>query len=190
MARPLFAPVLKIKAFTPSTLPLLLQALGADIGLDPLPPALSGLSRLRLCHLEYGGLPANGFNYAPPLPGGSWLHSLQWLSVGIGTLLSSTAVLQAATVLECVSIANSHTASMDWGSPTADAFFDWLARHPPLLFLSLDAHWSAKLFVAQDFLVRIVQLCRRRPALLVQCPGWRMRETLFRITLRKHFPSE
>ena len=157
-----------------------MQVLCGESGLDPLPPALSGLSRLRLCHLECWGRLAEGATYAPPLPGGPWLRSLQWLSVGPGTLLSSTAVLQGAAALECVSIANSPTTSVDWHSPAADAFFDWLARHPPLRRLAVDcSSWpsnSKQAFASTDFVVQMTHLCRRRPALLVQYPGFSHRE--------------
>ena len=152
----------------PFTSVVLPQVLRATSGLDPLPPALSGLSRLRLCHLESYG-PAERTAYAPALPGGPWLRSLQWLSVGPGTLLSSTAVLQGAAALECVSIAGSPAGGIDWHSAAADAFFDWLARHPPLRCFSVDAGRPKK--VCSRFFVRVLQLGRSRPALRVQCPG-------------------
>ena len=155
-----------------------LQVLSAESGLDPLPPALSGLSRLRLCHLEHRGRLAEGAACAPLLPGGPWLRSLQWLSVGPGTLLSSTAVLQGVTALECVTVAYSPTAKIDWGSSAVAAFFDWLARHPPLRRLSFDAaRLSAQPMLGSiDFVVHMTHLGRQRPVLLVQYPGWRRGE--------------
>lgn len=59
------------------------------------------------------------------------------------------------------------------GAPAADAFFDWLAQHPPLLCFSVDAVLSdaQQTFGSTDFLVQALQLGRRRPALRVQCPG-------------------
>ncbi len=91
---------------------------------DVLLRQLSGLSQLRVCYL--GGLSrqaAASEAPLPPLPGGAWLQSLQWLSTGIDTLLSSTAVLRAATQLEHLGLWGS-SAAIDWDSPAAAALFE------------------------------------------------------------------
>lgn len=167
-----------------------LQSLRAGrSGLDPLLRALSGLSRLRLCLLECTDAAVHD-GYAPPLPGGPWLHSLEGLGAGIGTLLSSTAVLRAAARLEHVSIANSPAGQIDWRSPAAAAFFDWLAQHPPLRCFSVDV-WredTKQVFASTSFTVHIAQLGRRRPALLIQLPGLGGEGKTFDASLDAQYP--
>ncbi len=135
-----------------------------------LPAALSGLSRLQLCSLECLGS-SGAARQAFVLPSGPWLGSLRWLSTDIGTLLSSTEALHAASALECLSIARSpeHAAPVSGHSPAAAAFFDWLAHHPPLQRLSIENMDSSKLVALGSFFVQFAQLGRRRPSLNVHC---------------------
>ena len=150
---------------------MLPQAIAFPPYSDALPPALSGLSRLRLCYLGPAAEPGTG---APPLPDGPWLRSLQWLSVDPDVLLSSTAALQAAAALECVSISGSLLAeAVDWSSPAADAFFGWLAQHPPLRRLSVDVYYPKQSRNWRRLSAHIRRLGRHRPGLLVQRPGLR-----------------
>lgn len=142
----------------------MLQLLHAYSGLDKVPAALSGLSRLRLCQLECADK-----DHAPLLPGGPWLHSLEWLGASIGTLLRSTAVLQAAARLEHVSVDYSSDIQIDWNSPAAAALFYWLAHHPPLLSFSVNT-WGSQ-FAPADFTAQMVRLGHCCPALRIQLPG-------------------
>lgn len=148
-----------------------LQELWGSYGWDVIMPAMSGLSQLQLCHVS--NYPINGGEAeAVPLRSGPWLCGLRWLCADLNTLLRSTAVLQAATALESISIGHSPSAVVDWRSPAATAFFDWLASHPPLRRLGVDLKYPAKLIESSAFVVRLMQLWRRRPALLVQAPGF------------------
>ena len=62
---------------------------------------------------------------------------------------------------------------MDWRSPRATAFFDWLAQHPPLRRLSFDARWDeADNFDWPQFVKQLMRLWRRRPLLAMDCPGF------------------
>lgn len=149
--------------------------LRSDPGFELLPPALGSLSRLQICCVEHMGIDAaGGVAYAPPLPSVPWLQSLRWLRVGIGTLLSSMAVLQAATVLECASSPRlAGVPSIDWTSTAAGAMSDWLAHHPSLRRMAIDAYEEeVDAFASTDCLVWFLRLCRRRPGLLVHCPGF------------------
>lgn len=131
-------------------------------------PAMSGLSQLQLCHVS--NYPIHG-GEAAALRSGPWLCGLRWLSADLNTLLRSMAVLQAATALESISIGHSPSAVVNWRSPAATAFFDWLASHPPLRRLCVDARPPRQLLESTNFLVQILQLWRRRPALLVHARG-------------------
>ncbi|KAI7840532.1 hypothetical protein COHA_005688 [Chlorella ohadii] len=153
-----------------------LTCLVLSIAPDMPPAALSGLLRLQLCQLERSDDPdiiAEDF----ALPGGPWLRSLRWLSTDLNAVLSSTAALHAATALECVSVAAlpADVAAINWQSPAAAAFFNWLAQHPPLQRLSIESSPSLdsapNLNASKHFLVHLLQLCRRRPALAVHFPG-------------------
>lgn len=130
-------------------------------------PALSDLPELQLCQLD----PAWGEDDVQ-LPSGPWLRNLRWLSTGVGLLLSSTAALQAAGHLECISIIASSVTKSPWRSWEATAFFAWLARHPPLRQLSIVACPASPPFNLKAFADKLTQLRRRRPALLVDFPGF------------------
>ncbi len=147
------------------------------------PAALSGLSRLQLCHLDTA-------YKAFALPSGPWLRSWRWISAGFAALISSTEALHEAAELECVSIAHTSEVTVDWQSPAPAAFFDWLAHHPPLRRLCLD--WSdvydSDIVVQKDFLLLLGQLWRRRPSLIVDCPGSKTEDQSFTPYLDAHFP--
>lgn len=144
---------------------LALQVLFCRDGLGPVLPALSGLSRLQLCSLDAQ------WRCVPALPGGPWLASLRWLSSGISSPVSSTAALQQAAALETLSAAHCAQECVNWASPEAAAFVDWLATHPPLRCLSLEAGECSGWLNSPNFLLQFAQLWRRRPALQLQCPG-------------------
>ncbi|KAI7837487.1 hypothetical protein COHA_008678 [Chlorella ohadii] len=118
-----------------------------------------------------------GRNELNPLPAAlgelAHLESLECLGVGIDTLLSSASVLQQATRLRHLGLHNASGCEVDWESPTAAIFFDWLACRPPLRCLTVDEDdvENMKAFETASFLVRIMQLWRRRPSLLAHCPG-------------------
>lgn len=139
--------------------------------LNPLPAALGELAHLELCYV--GGPYSQAEGPPPQLPSGPWLQSLECLGVGIDTLLSSAPVLQQATRLRHLGLHNASGCEVDWESPTAAAFFDWLACHPPLRCLTVDEDdvENMKAFETASFLVCIMQLWRRRPSLLAHCPG-------------------
>ena len=144
---------------------LALQVLCCNDDLGPVLPALSGLSRLQLRSLDSPAFPA------PVLPGGPWLASLRWLSASIDALVSSTAALQQAAALETLSAAHCAQQCVNWASPEAAAFFDWLASHPSVRDLSLEAGECSGWLNCPNFLLQFAQLWRRRPALQLQCPG-------------------
>lgn len=148
---------------------MLLQVIDAVVEPASLPPSLAGLPHLQLCQLSFA-YPQFGYAAAAPLPGGPWLHSLRWLSIGISSLMRSTAVLRAATALECISIVHSPAAATNWHSPAASTLFDWLARHPPLRRLSIQADCSLAPFSSVAFAAQVRWLRSRRPALWVQHP--------------------
>ena len=142
---------------------------------DVLLRQVAALSQLRVCSLA--GLSRQAADSQAPLPrlpGGPWLQSLQWLSTSIDTLLESTTVLRAATQLEHLGLRGSPAAVIDWDDPAAAALFEWLACHPPLRRLTVDDSTNTKDFAASGFFNHCMQLCRRRPALLVQ---WHRRES-------------
>ncbi|PRW21009.1 small GTP-binding [Chlorella sorokiniana] len=139
-------------------------ALNGSAGSDLLPAAMSGLSQLRLCCIW--DTPTDDNAAVLPLPAGPWLQRLEWLATSAEKLLYSTSVLEHAAALECVSVLGRPKAAIDWHSQAASAFFDWLAQHPPLRCMSLEA-WSDAFGKAQ-FLVHVLQLCRERPELIVQ----------------------
>lgn len=151
----------------PAMLPA--QRLVGSCPLDPLLPALGGLSRLQLCGLYRDDDSVAG-GQAAALPAGPWLRSLRWLSTDFTTLLSSVPALQAATGLECLSLTDDPAEAINWHSPAAAAFFAWLESHPPLRRLCLE-DWSDALGT-RGFLLRMLQLWRRRPTLLVHGSGF------------------
>lgn len=120
------------------------------------PAALAGLSNLQHCHLR---LQAGDDIATPPLPAGPWLASLRWLHYPICGLVSSTAALQAAAALEVLKAGCSET-EVDWTSPAAAAFFDWLAQHPPLRRACFDGKGRA--FDSGYFAAHVAWLARRR----------------------------
>lgn len=171
----------------------LLQMLSPSTSFDALLPALSGLSRLRLCSLERTYGDQTDPLHMAPLPAGPWLCGLQWLSIDLGTLLISTTVLVEAAALECISITNRGRMIVDWSSQAATDVFDWLAAHPPLRRLSFDDgdNFALQRMVSSpDFQVQITQLGRHQPAVQVQYPafgGDRVSES-FRCHVDKHHP--
>ncbi len=124
-----------------------------------MPAALASLSNLQRCFLDLETDEAA----APPLPSGPWLASLRWLHYKIGGLISSTAALQAAAALEFLEAGTSFCSNVDWASPAAAAFFDWLAQHPPLRRVYFDAAEGGA-FDSGRFAAHVMGL-RRRPAL-------------------------
>ena len=135
-----------------------------------LPPAVGSLPRLqRLCIDDMG---TTEMPLMPPLPAGPMLQQLRWLAAGMGTLVKSAAVLQAAEALEYVAMLEGGMYIIDWQSAAVAAFFDWLACHPPLRCLSIDADlFEAEGFDWPGFVLRLLPLLRRRPLLSVRCPG-------------------
>ena len=127
------------------------------------PTALAGLSNLQRCYLELS-VGSNGV--APPLPAGPWLASLRWLHYDIDGLLSSTTVLPAAAALEFLEAGTFFVSNVDWASPAAAAFFDWLAQHPPLRRVYFDAA-AGRAFDSGRFAAHVMGL-RCRPALVLQ----------------------
>ncbi len=143
-----------------------------------LPQGLAGLPRLQRCYL--------GELAAAALPAGPWLAGLRWLAADQDTLIASSAVLRAAPALEllesCSSEFDAETdcdplepelqpPATDWRSPAAAAFFDWLARHPPLRHTCFRFRITRTAPLSQVFLERLAQLRRSRPGLQVQCTG-------------------
>lgn len=84
--------------------------------------------------------------------------------------MSSGAALRAATALEVVAAQGSYE-KMDWRSPDAIAFFDWLAQHPPLRRAVFDTNGDGDSFDSGVFAAHIARLLRRRPDLRVDCSG-------------------
>jgi hypothetical protein len=157
-----------IAAALPHLTGLTCLMLWGDCCLNLLSPALSSLSRLQLCELENDGYDDAGGQLAP-LPVGPWLHSLRWLSTNDNTLLRSLPALQAAAAFECISIElTPPSRSHDWCPPAAAAFFDWLARHPPLRRLCL-ACYSEDL-APLEIVQHLMRLCRYRPDLAIEFP--------------------
>lgn len=118
---------------------------------------LADLPNLQRCYLRCG----------LELAGGPWLASLRWLSTDFDSLVSSTAALQDATVLESVEVGG-------WGWTEGDsqpsaAMFDWLAQHPPLCRVVFDVDKSAA--TSKTFVSAVQRLRSRRPDLQVQCTG-------------------
>ena len=129
-----------------------------------LPPALGRLPHLKRLYLRDVGEAA--------LPGGPMLRSLRWLSADIHVLLNNLQTLPAAAALEYVAVADSLGGKIDWGSAAMTGLFSWLAQHPPLRRLSFDALWHEdKQFDCPWFVIRVLQLVRRRPELSIRCPG-------------------
>ncbi len=127
------------------------------------PAALAGLSNLQRCCLDFL-VPEEGVA-APPLPAGPWLASLRWLYYEIGGLITSTAALQAAAALDFLEGGTFYnTKKVDWASPVAAGFFDWLAQHPPLRRVYFDAA-GRKAFDSGFFAAHAMRLARRRPSL-------------------------
>lgn len=129
------------------------------------PAALASLPSLKYCYLSLligsGAAPA-----PPPLPAGPRLANLRWLHYDASGLVSSTAVLHAATALEFLEAG--YSSRVDWGSPAAATFFDWLASHPPLRRVSFDLHFDH----FGSYIVLAAhreRLLRRRPGLEVRC---------------------
>ena len=140
---------------------LLLQVVMTDD--VEVPAALAGLSQLQLCYLYlYVEIDAA----APPLPAGPWLASLRWLRCNVDGLMSSTGALGAAAGLQFLQAAHS-SLSVDWASPAAAAFFDWVEQHPPLCRMQFEAT-SGQTFNSGHFAARVMRLGRRRPALVLE----------------------
>ena len=140
-------------------------------GLDAL-AALGELLCLQRCLLERTDKRAAD-EAVPALPGGPWLRSLRMLGANIDVLSSSTAVLQAAPALEVVCAGDTDSQQQfDWRSPAAAAFFDWLARHPPLRLVYFEPDAESAAFDSHLFAARLAQLWRRRPGMDVQCWGF------------------
>lgn len=135
-----------------------------------LPAALVGLTRLERCYL--------GDFEGAPLPGGTWLSGLRWLSADLQSLLVSVEVLRAASALQFVEACNyfwgedSRGMTYDWRNPAAAALLDWLAQHPPLRHVCFDFVGSPTAYNCHGFASRVVQLGRRRPGLLVHCTDY------------------
>ena len=125
------------------------------------PAALSGLSNLQRCYVALEGVGQVA------LPAASWLRSLRWLHFHVGGLVSSAAVLQAATALEFVEAGNDSSGRIQWSGPAAAAFFDWLAQHPPLCRIYFDT-CRGSLFDSGAFAAHVMRLCHRRPALVLE----------------------
>lgn len=126
----------------------------------------------------------------PPLPGGPWLHSLRWLAASIDTLLASIAALRQATRLEHVGLLGSSVAAVDWHSPAAAELFEWLADHPPLQCLSIEADDPGYVadFETAAFTGLVSQLRRRRPALRLHCQALGCQAQTVRERLRCEHP--
>lgn len=101
---------------------------------------------------------------------GPWVHSLRWLGATINCLVNSVAMLQQAAALEFVEACETDSRHVDWRSAAADAFFEWLAKHPSLQRVSFeDGHSDdPSLFDSRIFTAKLVQLGRRRPSLLLR----------------------
>lgn len=131
------------------------------------PAALRGLCGLQRYYLDqWGEGPGNA-----ELPEGPWLAGLRWLGSSAGSLVLSTAALSAAPSLELVEVVASNSKAVDWSSPAAANFFDWLARHPPLHRVLLRKKYGATVFDAPAFEAHVEQLRLRRPGLLLERVG-------------------
>lgn len=128
---------------------------------------MGGLPRLQRCYLS--PRPSHTMGPVDILPMGPWLHSLRWLAATINCLVNSVAMLQQAPVLELVEACETDNRHVDWRSAAADAFFEWLAKHPSLQRVSFDDGGvdHPSLFDSRIFAAKLVQLGRRRPGLLV-----------------------
>lgn len=143
----------------------------SKVELDRLPPAVSGLTRLQRLGVQ------SCLTAAPQLPGSPMLRNLRWLGACLNVLANSTQALEAAESLETVFVLDSSWSNdrIYWYSPASAALFGWLASHPPLRHLSIDAFWDLQQAHAVDwpgFVRRLLQLLRHRPQLCVQCPGF------------------
>ena len=137
----------------PTSLLQIVFARGAAV-----PAALAGLPNLQLCYLDIV------CNAAPPLPARPWLASLRWLHYNVDGLVVSTAALQAAAALDFLEGSTFISKEVDWSSPAADAFFDWLAQHPPLRRVYFDAAEGGA-FDSGVFATHVMRLAGRRPSL-------------------------
>lgn len=101
---------------------------------------------------------------------GPWVHSLRWLGATINCLVNSVAMLRQAVALEFVEACETDNRHVDWRSAAADAFFDWLAKHPSLQRVSFDDGHQDRpsLFDSRILAAKLVRLGRRRPGLLVR----------------------
>lgn len=111
--------------------------------------------------------------FAHVLPQGSMVRNLRWLATSIETLLASAAALQSAEALEYVAIIECTRYDIYWRSPEVAAFMEWVARHPPLRSLSVDAPLrDPEEYDWPDFVICLLKLLRHRPGLSVRCPGF------------------
>ena len=130
-----------------------------------LPLSLASLSRLQHLSIDFITFPKEP-SVRLPLPAGPWVSSLRVLGAPFCVLSPSIELLRSASQLEHLACFGppTLTAKTAAGSASWDAFFGFLASHPPLRCFTTESGQGNSF--PHTFMTGLCRLQRSRPGLL------------------------